>query len=256
LERAASPIRGKLDAMVSSLRADSGLPKADSEYLRLKGTLDSDVEAINKVAWAHDLEGIFHLDGSSKSMQAEYLKQRAIPSDTVAREIVDSVYGFLARRGVKTLDGEGGPMFDIADDTIFKSVGRFLSPAGREYLELMRRQQAEPGSDDGYLKISWAEFADRIAMTDHIATAYPENPFAMGMMADRNHSLRNYLSGAEGPEFPSPVLPAQAKANIEYFLAKYGSTPAAALVRGYRRAVEVQGYRDGRTLDEFFAKLP
>jgi hypothetical protein len=256
LERATAPIHAKLETMVLTLRADSGSVKADSDYRQLRSGLNSDIEAVGKVAWEHDLEGLFHLNWMSEPMQAVYLKKRGVADSTVAQKLVDSVYRFLASRAVKTQDGEGGPGFDVADDSVLKSIGRFLSPAGREYLVWSRREQAEPAADDGYLKISGPEFADRIAMMDHIASAYPSSPFAEGMVRERNMRLHFYLGGAEGPELPVPELPPAAKANIDYFLAKYGSTPAAVIVRGYVAALKTRGYREGKTLEEYFEKLP
>lgn len=115
-------------------------------------------------------------------------------------------------------------------------------------------EQSSPGSDDRYLKISWREFADRLAITDHFITTCPTSPFAANPRASLVNTMRLYLQGSEALDAPVRDLTPEATENIRYFLAKYGSTPAAAIVRGYRDALAAQGYRGGKTLNEFMAK--
>lgn len=256
LERAVAPVQVTWDAMVLSLRADSGTAREDSDFERFQGVLGNDLQAVDHVVRDHDLVDLFHLTWMRKSMQTAFLKSHGIPNDTVAGAIVDSIYRFLKTRSIKTRDGEGGPSFSVSDEALSKSVGRYLSPAAREYLELSLVDQSRPGSDDGYLLIPWNEFGDRLAVTDHFVSTYPASPFAAGLHASQANGLRLYLQGAEPLDAPGPELTAQAKANIAYFLAKYGSTPAGAVVRGYRDALAAQGYRGGKTLLEYFAKTP
>lgn len=256
LERAVAPVQVTWDAMVLALRADSGTVRADSVLERFRSALDNDLRAVNQVTRDHDLEDLFHLTWINETMQAKYLRSHGIPNETVARAIADSIERFLAARSIQTEDGEGGPSFTVAEQALSRSVGRFLSPAAREYLELSLLEQSRPTSDDGYLKISWNEFGDRLAMMDHFVSTYPTSPFAADLRGSRDNGLRLYLRGSEGFDSSVPDLTPEAKANMEYFLAKYGSTPAGAVVRGYRDALAARGYRGGKTLDEYLAQRP
>lgn len=256
LERAAAPVQAELDAMALAIRSDSGTARSDSDFVRFRNALGEDLRAIDRVAGDHDLEDLFHLSWMPKAEQAEYLRAHGIPNDTVAWAITDSIERFLAVRSIQVEDGEGGPSFAMAERALSKSVGRFLSPAGREYLELSLLEQSQPTADDAYLKISWNEFGDRLAMTDHIVTTYTTSPFADELRGTLINDLRLYLRGSEGFDASVPEMPRTVTDNIKYFLAKYGSTPAGAVVRGYRDALTAQGYRGGKTLDDYLAKMP
>jgi hypothetical protein len=252
-DRATAPVRVRWEAMVRSLRADSGTARADSAFAQFRSELEHDMRAVNQVAYDHRLEALFHFTWTNKSLQAAYLKEHGIRDSAAAEALVDSIHTFLKARSINTQDSEGGPSFSVADDALARSVGRFLSPAAREYLALRVVEQSHVAFDDGYLKIPWNDYGDRLAMMDHIASTYPASQFAAQVREDLRDDLRYYLAGLDGPSEPLRELPPDAKANIKYFLAKYGSTAAAVVVRGYSDALAAKGYREGRTLDEFFA---
>lgn len=255
-ERAAAPMKVTWDSMVLALRADSGTARADSDFVRFQSALNGDLVAVNHVAFDHSVEELFHRDWRSDSMQAKYLRAHRIPNDAAAQAIVDSIERLLSTRSIETQDGEGGPTFTVDQKALSKAVGHFLSPATREYLVFTLVVQSHPAADDGYLKISWREFADRLAMMDHFVATYPTNQFSPDLRLALVNEMRLYLQGSEALDAAVPELTPEATENIRYFLAKFGSTPAAAVVRGYRDALAAQGYRGGKTLDEYIAKLP
>ena len=256
VERAVAPVQARLREMVLALRADSGTMRADSAFVRYRDSLVADLRAVNRMSNDRDLEDLFHLAWMPQPQQAAYLRSHGLPSDTVARAIADSLVVFLGSRSVWTYLGEGGPYFAISEQALSGSAGRFLSPAGREYLAFELLEQSRPSAADASLVIPWDEFGDRLAMADRFAAAHPASPFDADMRQARDRYLRLFLRGSASFDGRVPELTAQARANIEHFLAKYGSTPAGAVVRGYRDALAVQGYRGGKTLDEYLAGRP
>jgi hypothetical protein len=255
-DRATMPVQVTWDSMVVALRADSGTARADSDYVRFDGAFADDLRAGDRMATDPEFETLFDLSPTPDTALADFLKRHGIPSNAAGLAIADSIKRLLTSRSIYIGVSEGEPYLAMSEKSISKSVGRFLSPAAREYIAMSLAEQSQPTADDAYLKISWDEFGDRIALVARFVSSYPTSMFTTGLRGRRDNDLRLYLRGSEGFDAPVPDVTPEAKANIEYYLAKYGSTPAGAIVRGYRDVLAAQGFRGGKTLDEYLAKLP
>jgi hypothetical protein len=242
-----APIAAFRDSMQIALRSDSGAVRADSLFMRYRGSLEELVRVLGKMLE----DSSFHTVVYPRELRI------GLPLDSLGAVTADSVIRFLSLRGIWTYRGEGGAHFYLDESALQNTFGRFLTEEAQGYLHLTTLEQTSPTGADASLMISWDELAERLARTDRFLAMYPD-AVAHDLVRIRYlWYLRWYLRGSDNTSVfvhGSRVLEPRVRQSYERYIVKYGATLSGELIRGYLEVLRANDYRDGDIAVEYLRK--